>query len=185
MTKNEISHLIIGVFLLISCNAKHQNASDYYKDVIGKWECPINNDTFKGKELIYFQPDSSVKITDNITLTLSDKDIKVSIKCTARNFGKWIINKNIIDLSLDELYIDIDTATMIIAPIDAHKRLDTTNPAYTNIKKEIYNYTKTVIKNTFEERSNRRFELGNVYFHHPDSMIIINSGRTIILSRSN
>ncbi len=185
MNRYIILNIVLVALVMISCNSKDKNSTNDYNRIIGKWECPINNDTFKGTEIIDFQPDSSVKIIDNLILALSDKDIKVAIRCTAQNNGKWILNKNIINLTLDDLQINIDTTTMVITTLVAHTRLDTTNIAYANIKKEILNYTNNIIKNTFEDRSNRRLELGNVFFHHPDSMIIVNSGRTINLSRSN
>ncbi len=180
MNKSHIIFLFTGLFLFVmtSCNNKIDE-----KNIIGRWECPMTNESFKGRETIEFHSDSKVDIYDQIIYTIADEELELKLNCKVSNSGKWSYKNGMLKLTLQDLRIDIDTATMDITLLNNNSRLDTLKHAYNVIKKEIYNYTKTEIQKVFHERSNKNIDLGHINFHNLDSMIIDNSGQAIILSR--
>ena len=177
--------ILISLLLLFTCinsSNKHKVTS---KDIKGRWTQIVNDDLFKGYEVIAFEDESFV-VTDSLLFSGVDSNFKFTLPLTTSISGNWSLKEDSLFLSYNGQTVMIVTDTDQCQIIN-QKQVGSNSKLQT-IKEEMINdldqFVRSYFSNSYEKLTGKKYFLGCVSYAASDTIIIEKDNSHIILTRT-
>lgn len=169
---------ITFIGLLMSCDHKAENS-----DIIGIWKCDISYANMTGKEWISCMEDSSVTVMDSLLYSIEEDSLRIDVRCSVANYGKWALKDNELDFSLRNFVVEIDSASLKVSSQSHDFSIDTISSNYIKFKQELCEQIKSDVSSYFKTDVNGDITIGRIRECTEKTLVIENSSGKLILER--
>ena len=169
---------ILLMNILVSCSYEANKS-----DIIGCWTCDVIYPNMAGQELITCSDDSSVSIIDSLLYTVEEDSVKIDVKCSIANSGRWMLKDNELEFSLTNVVVEMDTSSLNISTSSHDFSIDSLSNNYLLVKQELCRQIKSDINTYFKAGTKKEIKIGRIKEYTGTRIIIENTAGELVLER--
>lgn len=159
--------LFLSLIILVGCNSGNKE-----KDLLGNWNCNLNDKDFSGTETLSISEVDDLSIIDKIRYSYIEEDINIGIDCKIINKGKWKVDNNELIVRLGENEISLDTLSLHIVSSNPKIKIDTLAQDYGNLRVALCEKLDSLIEERFSTRANKTMSLGTIHLVDSNTLLL-------------